>query len=149
VRQFVAFRPTTYWLPKTGNRSGKDRRATAALADIEGHIRGKWIARGTPHQLHGALHLRVGKNIEEGGLREAHRKRLLERVVEDRVSGFVGEVREDHGVGGLDSVYPAGEVQPSAKGQPEKHDQRARRRRPTEQREEFGRGVQLARACGW
>jgi hypothetical protein len=100
---------------QTGNRAGEDGGAPAAPAEIEGHIRKKWIARGVSHQLQRAPHLRVGQNIKEGGLREAHRKRLLERFVKNSVTRLVGEVREDDGVAGLQCVhFFAGEVQPTA-----------------------------------
>ncbi len=50
------------------------------------------------HQLQRLADFAVGKNVEEGRLFEIDGEGLLERAVEDRVAGGVGEVGEDDGI---------------------------------------------------
>ena len=48
----------------------------------------------TAHQMQRFSYFAIGQNIEEGRLSEFDAERLLERVIEDRVAGGVGEVGE-------------------------------------------------------
>ena len=132
--------------PQPRDRARKYGGAARALADLKRPVQGERIARGTTHQLQRISDFLVGNNIEERRLPKAHRKRLLERVVKDCVPGLVGEVREDHSVGGSKRVGLAREEEPTAQGHSEQHNHHAGRGSRTGHREKSWRACRLDRA---
>ena len=72
--------------------------AAHALADLARHLRRQPVTRGAAHQLQSLVHLALGNQVEKGRLLKLYRESLLQRVVENRIAGGVGEIGEDNGV---------------------------------------------------
>ena len=76
--------------------------ATRSLAKVPSSLRSKLGVRRSVHRLQRLSDLAFRKEVYEWRLLQRHGQRGLERVVEDRVAGGVGEVGEHDGVFGAE-----------------------------------------------
>jgi hypothetical protein len=79
---------------QTANRSSKVGFAACALAKFAGYLGREFRVSRTGHQLQILRHFAVGKHIQERRLPQGNVERRLQRVVEDRIAGGVGEITE-------------------------------------------------------
>jgi len=83
---------------QTANGPGNVSLAARPLAKVAGHLGREFRAARTGHLLQGLRDLAVGEHLEERRLPQSNIERRLQRVVEDCVTGAVGEVGENDGV---------------------------------------------------
>jgi len=69
---------------------------------MAGDVFGEMCVGGFAHEAKLLIHFLIGKNVEEWRLFQVCGKGLFERAVEDGVSGGVGEIGENDGVGFLE-----------------------------------------------
>ena len=98
LRQFTAFSPSTYWLPRLEIEPSMRGGAGGALADLAGQLAGEPRIFGLGHQRQRLRHALVRKQVQKRRLLQLRRQPLPQRAVEDRIAGGVGEVGEDDGV---------------------------------------------------
>ena len=84
---------------KSSDRAQQHGFAGGALADLPGDVFGEMCVGGFAHEAKLLIHFCIGKNVEEWRLFQVSGKGLFERAVEDGVSGGVGEIGENDGVG--------------------------------------------------
>src|SRR4051812_18389944 len=82
----------------SGNGTGKNRVPPDSLAKIPSYFFVQRVAGGMAHQRQSVTDLLVGDYLEDRGLLEPRRQRLLERIVEHRVTSAVVEVCQHHGI---------------------------------------------------
>src|ERR1019366_6047866 len=71
---------------------------SGAETDFAGNVGGDFVARLAAHELHGFADAVVREDVEEWRLSEVDGQSLLERIIEDGLSGFVVKVGQDDGV---------------------------------------------------
>ena len=98
VLQFLARRPSTYWLPRLCDRAFQNSRTCGSLADLLRDFRSQPRVFRLSHQRQRLLDLPVRNQGEERRLLKLHGQSLAQRVVKHRIAGLVVEIREDNGV---------------------------------------------------
>ena len=109
---------------QTGNRSGNVRLATRPLAKLAGHV-GRELGIGrASHQLQCCYDSIVGKHVQERRLVQSNAERGLERVVKNRIAGFVGKVGQDDRVFFSQRLRSVGTIVESAYDQCDQYSRR-------------------------
>jgi hypothetical protein len=101
-----------------------------ALANFPANVAGQTCLWRFAHQLQRLLHLGIGNDVEIGRLAQAHRQRLLESIVEDRITGGVGEVGKEDGILFGECSSFVGAVEKTASDQQGNHYQSNRNQYP-------------------
>ena len=83
----------------TGNRSVKNRCATASLTDLQRDLRGQFRIGRLAHQRERLANALIGKHAQERRLLKLDGQALPEGVVEHRIARRIGEVAQDDRVG--------------------------------------------------
>ena len=96
--QFLARKPTTYWLPRLAIEAFQNRSASGSLAHLLSSFRGEPSVFWLSHKSQRLLDLSVRNQAEERRLLKLHGQSLAQRVVIHRVTGLVIEIREDNRV---------------------------------------------------
>ncbi len=82
-------------LAKTCNGARDVDFAPSTLANLLGKFGRQLGVHGLRHQFQSGTYFGVRQNIEEGRLPQRDRHSLLQRVIENRISGGVREVRDN------------------------------------------------------
>ena len=82
-------------IAKIGNGAANVRLTVGTLTEVTGDIRREAGVRRLGHQAQRGRDLVVGEHVQIRRLAQRHAERLLQRVIEDRIAGSVGEVADD------------------------------------------------------
>ena len=99
VRAIHGFDADDIFVVEAGDGAFEDGGALCALADFAGDFGSEMSVSRLAHQAERLLDALFGDDAQEGRLFELDGESLFESVVEDGVTGGVGEVGEDEGVG--------------------------------------------------
>src|SRR4029077_8228376 len=80
------------------NRAAQKRVAASSLTDFASYLLGQPFILRPFHHLQNIAYLLVGEDIQERRLFQLYTQPLLQCVVENRIAGGVGEIREHDGV---------------------------------------------------
>jgi hypothetical protein len=92
------FQPDDKFVSNAGNRAGNISLAFRALALLARDAWRKWRIRRLRHHPKRRRNFIVGENIQEWRLPQRHAKRLLQRVIENRIAGAIRKVADEDSV---------------------------------------------------
>ncbi len=81
-----------------GDRAAQDRLGLFALAHLEGHVGGQPRVGRPAHQAQRLAHAHFGHDVQKRRLPDGDRQRRVQRVVERRIAGEIGDVGQHHQV---------------------------------------------------